>query len=141
MKDVTHIERANVPWRKERETECGLDASKHPTWSRAETDDKIKELGVVRLSLQTCMTCYQTYSRHSTWDVDPASCVQRLVGRASLRFGRTPENVAIAAELRAIGVLVEHHRAEFDQLVADLLSAVDLQSRRAQKAARRRHGL
>lgn len=54
MKDITHIERSPLPWRPERATECGLDATRHPTWTRAEAQAKHKELGAQRFSLFVC---------------------------------------------------------------------------------------
>lgn len=134
MKDITHIQRANLPWRDERVTECGLDASRHPTWSRAEVQAKQKKLGKQRLAMLTCMTCLSTYERHTSWEEDPASCMLRHAQGNTRRWVRnpSPEQRAFSDELRAIAMLVEAHREEFDSILADLRDVVDLSQARRQ---------
>lgn len=132
MKDLTHIERSPLPWRPERATECGLDATKHPTWSRDEAQAKQQEMGKQRFSLFVCMTCMGTASRHYTWEDDPASCLVRHAQPMALgvyRRDHTEEKRRFADELRAIAALIEAHRDEFDALVHDLGDVVDLRRR------------
>lgn len=119
--DITHIERSPLPWRPERSTECGLDATRHPTWTRDEAAKLAKDLGRQRFSMIVCMTCFGTADRHSTWEEDPASCMVRHAQRMTQRWGReyAPEKRRFADELRAIATLVERHRDEFDALVGD----------------------
>lgn len=140
MKDITHIERPNLPWRNECSTECGLDAVKHPTWTRAEAIAKFKELGRQRFSLFVCMTCFNTANRHSTWEEDPASCMLRYCEKHSMRWRRDDdgEHRHFADELRALAMLVEAHRAEFDELVGGLGDATDLSALRTAKQAAKR---
>lgn len=121
IRDITHIIRSNVPWRSEVVTECGLDATKHPAWSRDEAIAKARELGAQRFSLFVCMNCKSTAERHATWAQDPASCLSRYTEKYQIRWrGESPEARLFNDELRAIALLVEAHRAEFDDLVAGL---------------------
>ena len=136
VKDITHIERANLPWHSERLTECGLDAEIHPTWTRAEVTERAHEWGVQRLSFSVCMTCWGTFERHSSWEDDPASCMVRHAMGQTLKWGgRTPEKIAFANELRALAALAERHRDEFDALCRDLGDVVDLRARAASRRA------
>jgi hypothetical protein len=138
VKDITHIERPNLPWRNERRTECGLDAERHPTWTRAEAVAKFKELGQQRFSLFVCMTCKGTAERHATWEDDPASCMARY---ARPVLGNADDaHRLICAELRAIALLVEAHRDEFDAVLADLGTATDLTAVRTARRAAGRFG-
>ena len=135
MKDITHIERSPLPWRPERATECGLDATRHPTWTRDDAKSKRKEMGRQRFSLFCCMTCLSTMERHSTWEEDPASCLVRHAQPMALsrwgRRGETKEEVRrFADELRAIAALIERHREEFDALVGDYGDVVNLMDAR-----------
>ena len=141
MKDLTHIERSPLPWRPERATECGLDATEHPTWTREEAVAKRADLGAQRFSLFACMTCTSTFDRHSTWEIDPASCLVRHAAPMALsRWGRhlegDEEKRRFADELRAIAALIDAHREEFDALVESLGDVVDLGSRRRKRGAR-----
>ena len=136
MKDITHIERSPLPWRPERATECGLDATRHPTWTREEAQAKAKELGRQRFSLFVCMTCMGTAERHSTWEDDPASCLVRHAERMTLRWPSReadPDKRRFADELRAIAALIDAHREEFDALVRGLGEIVDLKDARRRK--------
>jgi hypothetical protein len=139
MGDITHIERSNLPWHDdERVTECGLDAAKHPTWSRAAAVATCKEMGKQRFSLFVCMTCMSTAERHSTWEEDPASCMGRYTEGRSLRWRSDDEGaIRFANELRAIALLIEAHRDEFDEAVAALGATRSLDG---QRAARRYGG-
>lgn len=133
MKDITHIERTVLPWRSEKATECGLDASRHPTWTREEAIAKAKELGSQRFSMFACMTCCNTMQRHpASWQDDPASCLVRHAEPMTMRWGRedTGEKRRFADELRAISMLIETHRDEFDALVESLGEVVDLSQQR-----------
>lgn len=140
MKDITHIERSPLPWRPERATECGLDATRHPTWTREEAVAKAKELGTQRFSLFVCMTCMQTAERHYGWDADPAACLVRHAQPMTLKYGRDPdgEKRRFADELRAIAALVAAHREEFDELVRGYAEVVDLKEARRERQTRER---
>lgn len=135
-----HIERSRLPWHDERKTECGLDPSTMPTWTRDEAIAQSRKLGRQRFSLFCCMTCAHTVERHATWDQDPASCLVRFAERNTLRrWGGYTENedaARFAAELRAIAALIEAHRDEFDETVAGLLDTTSLDAARTAKQAR-----
>lgn len=133
--DLTHIERPSLPWRPERKTECGLDAERHPTWTREQARRIAKELGKKRFSMHVCMTCQGTAERHATWEEDPASCmVRHAQGMTLTRWGQrreaSEEKRRFNDELRAIAALIAAHREEFDALVEDLGDVVDLSDRR-----------
>lgn len=136
--DVTHIERPPLPWRAERATECGLDADRHATWTREAAIAEMNKLGEQRFALFVCMTCWQTARRHSTWDENPVSCLERYC--LKFKWEREPEKARrrrFADELRAVGLLVEAHREEFDRLVDGLGDTSDLGDRRAARRYRR----
>lgn len=133
--DLTHIERPPLPWRPERKTECGLDADRHPTWTRDEARKLKDELGMRRFAMHVCMTCDTTADRHQMWEEDPASCIIRHAERMTLRWGRTKrgeEKRRFADELRAIATLIENHREEFDALVAEYGEVVHLKDAQRQ---------
>lgn len=136
--DLTHIERSSLPWRPEHKTECGLDASRHPTWTREEAAKLKNDLGSRRFSMHVCMTCDGTASRHQTWEEDPASCMVRhahpLV-RGWGGSGRPVEARRFADELRAIAGLIEAHRDEFDALVKSFGEVAHIDDARRQAAA------
>jgi hypothetical protein len=138
MGDITHIERPSLPWRPERKTECGLDVTRHATWTRDEAVEIGKKLGRQRFSMHVCMTCMGTAERHATWEVDPASCLVRHASQMTLtRWGRsksaTDEQRHFADELRAIAALIEAHRDEFDALILSYGEVVDLTARRRER--------
>ena len=117
-------------------TECGIDAARYPTWTRDEAFAQLDKLGKQRFGLFVCMTCWGTAGRHSTWDVDPASCMVRHADRHTFSAKgrwRRDEAVQFAAELRALGLLVAAHRDEFDETVAGILAATPLTDARASK--------
>jgi hypothetical protein len=137
MKTITHIERSGLPWRAEQLTECGLDAPRHPTWTREEVVARYKEWGAQRLSLHVCMTCWSTFARHATWEDDPASCIVRHATPMTLRWGVPSEDKRrFADELRAIAALIAAHREEFDALVDSYAEVVDLKEVRRERNRR-----
>lgn len=138
MKDITHIQRPNLPWRSDQLTECKLDATRHPTWTRDEAIAKARELGQQRFAMVVCITCMNTANRHRTWDEDPASCLERYVG--SVWGMKDDESQRLDHELRAIAMLIEAHRDEFDATVADLAGAVSLGDLRTARRIRKAMG-
>lgn len=140
MKDITHIERSPLPWRPERATECGLDASRHPTWTREEAAEKQRALGTQRFSMFACMTCLNTAGRHAMWETDPASCMVRHAAPMAVGMWGFPQEAdhekrRFADELRAIAALIANHREEFDALVSGLGEVVDIDSARKARRA------
>ena len=118
---VDHILRPRLPWRSLSEapiTECGYDATKVKTVTRAEFFQRIKDLGKQRTAMLTCMTCSDTARRWGTWDDDPRRALHREIeweGRNSYwGSGRDDRGQRLKDELLAISALIEAHREEFD---------------------------
>ena len=123
---VDHILRPNLPWRSPDEsaiTECGYDASKVKTLTRAEFFNRQKDLGERRTAMLTCMTCSDTARRWGTWDDDPRLALQREIewerGSASSR-SRNDRGGRLRDELTAINALIKSHREEFVVLVNEI---------------------
>lgn len=123
--ELEHVRRPNLPWRTFDLTECGLDTDR-PVISRAELAAKWKAQGQQRAALTTCMTCLDTARRWPSWDEDPVRCL----GRETYGGRRGHEDV-FRAELRAIELLVEAYRDEFDQAVRDINAAPTLEAKQA----------
>lgn len=115
---VDHIARPRLPWRSSDAdiTECGYDASKVKTVSRAEFSDRLKNLGQQRTAMLMCMTCSDTASRWSDWESDPRQALDREISweRGERYRARTDRGYRLHDELRAIAALIEAHREEFD---------------------------
>ena len=123
---VDHILRPNLPWRSPDEgaiTECGYDASKVKTLTRAEFFNRQKDLGERRTAMFTCMTCSDTARRWGTWDDDPRLALQREIewerGSAYSR-SRNDRGGRLRDELTAINALIESHREECVVLVNEI---------------------
>ena len=132
---LEHVKRGHPPWRAAPGlTECGRNAGAYPVLDRDEFLAKIAEQGVQRAAMSTCMSCWHTVKRHSTWAISPQAVLSRECNEL---FGQRPDAL-IDCELRAIALLIEAHRGEFDELLASLsetVSIVDaIQTRRAKKA-------
>lgn len=120
MKDpVDHISRPALPWRNnvEAQTECGLNAAKVPTLSRDAYKNRLKDLGRQRAAMLTCMTCSTTSERHGTWESDPRMALAREI-EWECSWRRAERDTKLRDELDAIAVLIDHHRQEFDDLLA-----------------------
>lgn len=133
MSDVQrdHIRRLDLPWRELNLTECGRPVSDvAASISRDEIVARVKKDGIQRAAYSTCMTCLETVQRWPSWDQNPAQFLAREIGH----YGRPNEQ--IVRELRAIALLVEAHRDEFDGLVEGLQNTVDLAARRKAKRTR-----
>jgi hypothetical protein len=118
---VDHILRPSLPWRGDEAaiTECGFDASKVKTLTRAEFFARQKELGRQRTAMLTCMTCSDTAGRWGTWEDDPRRALEREI---TWEYGcgyraREDRGERLKNELLAIAALIEAHRAEFDASV------------------------
>lgn len=122
---VDHILRPCLPWRVGDEsaiTECGYDASKVKTLTRAEFFQRLKDFGRQRTAMLMCMTCSDTAGRWGTWDDDPRRAMEREI---TWEWGggyraRNDRGERLKDELLAIAALIEAHREEF----ADLVTAV-----------------
>lgn len=110
---VDHIIRPQLPWRTDAGiTECGYDASKVKTLTRAEFFARLKEMGQQRTALLTCMTCADTARRWGTWDDDPRKAVEREINWECGWRGRD-RGALLRDELLAIRALIEAHPDEF----------------------------
>lgn len=114
---VDHILRPQLPWRSgPGMTECGFDALKVKTLSRAEFVARLKDMGQQRTALLTCMTCSDTARRHGTWDDDPREALQREIAW-ECGWRRSDRGLQLRDELLAVAALIDAHRSEFDELV------------------------
>jgi hypothetical protein len=122
---VDHILRPRLPWRPADEgpiTECGYDATKVKTLTRAEFFQRRKDMGEQRTALLTCMTCSDTARRWGAWDDDPRLAMQREIEWERNRgyYSRGPDlrGSRLKDELTAINALIEAHRDEFTVLLS-----------------------
>lgn len=120
---VDHIVRPRLPWRDPNApaiTECGYDASKVKTLTRAEFFAREKEYGTQRNALLTCMTCRDTARRWGTWEDDPRLALDREItwerGESYWR-ARDDRGHLLKNELVAIAALIDAHKDEFTGLV------------------------
>lgn len=131
---LKHIERPALPWQTERLTECGRnpdDFREGLVLERTEVKRLLAEHGKQRVAFLLCMTCLNrsNYS-HDSWEDNPASVMRRHCERTG--WGSDP-TLPINVELRALALLVEAHREEFDQAIRDLQGAVPLAAARQKK--------
>lgn len=129
---LQHIERPRLPWQVERLTECGRDPEDFREGlviERPEVKRLLAAHGQQRVAFLICMTCLNRarYS-YDSWELNPASVMRRHCDRSG------GDGSAINVELRALALLVEAHRDEFDQAVRDLQGAVPLAAHRKQRA-------
>lgn len=115
---VDHIMRPQLPWRAgdAEITECGYDATKVKTLTRADFARRLKDLGMKRTAMLTCMTCVDTARNWGTWDDDPRHALQREITweHGGYCRARTDRGERLRDELLAIAALVDAHRDEFD---------------------------
>lgn len=136
---MEHVIRSRPPWRHGGDlTECGKPAAGLPVITRDAFLAKVRAQGKQRSALTTCMTCWNTASRHPSWDENP---VRSLVREASqyqwYPFQEMPEkSVTFRDELLAIAALIEAHRDEFDELLTGLGDTVRLDEKRRQRRLR-----
>jgi hypothetical protein len=115
-----HVLRAQLPWRTELQlTECGLSAAGSLAVITADRlHEVIKRIGVERARWQTCITCWQTASRHRVdWNQDPVKVMcreaewARAYGPGQIR--NHPAAELFRNELYAIAELVRRYPDEF----------------------------
>lgn len=120
---VDHILRPGLPWRSSDEraiTECGYDASKVRTLTRPEFYQRLKDLGMQRTAMMTCMTCSDAARRwRDSWNDDPRQAIEREI---TWEFGggyrpREDRGSRLKDELHAIAMLIEVHHDEFERLL------------------------
>lgn len=131
---ITHVARRDLPWRPAALTECGLPLAKHAAISADELDARIKKLGSQRQAMMTCMTCWSTsyrYGMDRSWN-GPA--ILTTLEREIQWARRHREGSPFMADLKAIEVLIQRHRAEFDELLEDQRETVSLAEERKARA-------
>ena len=131
---VEHILRELLPWQRgEAGTECGRPVAEFAAvLTRDQAIAKFRALGQTRATMTTCVTCAQTVDRHATWATNPAAALARVADRYVSRY--CPDKKAqrrFNDELRALALLAEAHREEFEELLAGLTGAVDLRQAQA----------
>jgi hypothetical protein len=133
---LKHIYRPLLPWQTVPLTECGRVASEvEECMTRPETKTLLNKIGRTRLHFVCCVTCVNRANYQvDSWEDDPAGVMSRHCDRGS----RRDPNSAISIELRALALLVEAHREEFDQAVTDLGESVSLSALRRERARRAR---
>lgn len=134
---LKHIERPRLPWQADYLTECGRradDFREGLVLGRVEVKALVAEHGKQRMTFLLCITCLNrsNYSFDS-WEVNPAAVMRRHCDRAG--SGSDPQ-MPLNVELRALALLVEAHREEFDQAVEALSSLDNLTAKRLAKRRR-----
>ena len=150
MKDpVDHIVRPTVPWRDPDLTQCGRSvADVAKVVSLDEARRRWRDQGEARASFTLCMTCVQTADRHRVdWDSNPIGIVSREAtaldyvwqsrGRREDHDQDLAQATRLTHELRAIAMLIDAHRDEFEAAVAGQSEVTDLGKIRADRDAAR----
>lgn len=132
---LDHVLRPALPWRDQNDvkTECGRALVGLSVLSRDAAQVKWKKQGQARAALTTCMTCLQTAQRWPSWDEDPA----RSLGREHLGAMWAEGDPRLNRELRAIALLIDAHREEFDATVRGLEDVGSLDDARKRKKGAR----
>jgi hypothetical protein len=138
---VDHIQRPSLPWRHPSDaiTECGYDASKVKTLTRAEFFQRLKDFGQQRTAILTCMTCSDTARRWKTWDEDPRLALDREIEweRGGHYYSeRNDRGQLLKDELTVIAGLIETHRQEFDESLSELKGRREWNEKKAALAER-----
>jgi hypothetical protein len=137
---VEHILRANLPWRPGDEmTECGRPVAEFASvLTRDQAIAKFRDLGKARALMTTCVTCAQTTDRHATWETNPAAVMARHCDSYGARWSSVAgaQERQLNDELRALALLAQAHREEFDQLLDGLTATGDLTAARRERQRR-----
>ena len=113
---LDHILRPALPWRESSTlTECGYTASKVKTISRDDFHHRLREYGIKRTAMLTCMTCSDAAKRWGTWSDDPRQAVGREITWEVLRI--PSRGTALLDDLKAIAALIDDHPDEFRELL------------------------
>jgi hypothetical protein len=84
-----------------------------------------QQWGQVRTALLVCMACFETARRWKSWDEDPIDGLKRVI------YSESSAAALLRCELRALAMLAEKYRQEFDKLVAGVGKVVQLSDRRS----------
>ena len=135
---LTHIARPPLPWRESGKTICGHPVGQYVDGlviNLADAHAAARRLGQQRFALTHCMTCASNARNWSTWEDNPRARLAREMGH----LGMTKAEPIVEHELRAIALLIEAHRDEFDDLVQSYTSG-DVVTLRRSRAKRVRRG-
>ena len=133
---LKHIIRTGLPWREATKTVCGKPVTQYAPGlviSIEEARTLVRQYGQQRAAFLMCMTCINHVSNWTTWERDPVARMARECER-----GWGDPDPLVVAELRAIGILVERYRVDFDEVVAgivagDVVQFSDLRKQRDQR--------
>jgi hypothetical protein len=119
---VDHILRPKLPWRTDDAaiTECGYDASKVKTLSRDDFFSRIKNLGIQRVTMLTCMTCSSTAQRWPTWEEDPRKALEREIAWEGGSWRFEDRGSCLKIELLAIAALINAFPQEFADRINEI---------------------
>lgn len=129
---LDHVLRFEPPWRDARKTVCGRPVA--DVASVVERDvllAKVRDQGKQRASFTTCMTCWDRAQYAQPWDFAPSSVLNREVRHSG--YASTRQDAELDREMRALTLLWEEHREEFDAIMQGLGEVNDLAEHRAQK--------
>ena len=132
-----HIARPRLPWRAAKEptfTECGCDASKVKTITREEHLIRVKNYGRQRTAILTCMTCFHTAERWSTWEEDPRQAMEREIQwEGSGNYRKAERGTRLFDELLTIAALIKSHPDEFQRLLTVTLQRREWNERKTKE--------
>ena len=102
--------------------------------TRDEAKARWKAVGANRARYEFCSTCVDTVNRHAEFEEDPLEAALRMPNR----WQAEDKGARARAELRAVAMLIDAHRAEFTEAVESLLATASLSEARTDRAYRRR---
>lgn len=137
---LEHILRTPLPWQRPTEalTECGkraIDVAASIDFD--EYKAKVKNQGIQRAGLSTCMTCTgRTDCREMhDWSSSPSGALRRAIEREPWHRPGTDPSL-LDRELLALAALAEAHRIEFEAYVSGLEQTTSLAAARARRGRR-----
>lgn len=141
---LDHIERSVPPWQRDRFTECGRFVRDVVSIKTAdEIRAKVAKVGKQRAAFSTCMTCAERWRSHDGWEANPIAVVHRSTERGQwssyfVRGEKDARSERVREELRAVALLVERHREEYDKALEDMKGTSSLAQARQAKRGRAR---
>lgn len=123
---IMHVRRRSLPWREATLTECGLPADQHPSLSPADHAARVRRYGEQRTALMTCQTCWYTSQRYDSAQRSWLGPEVLTALDREIEWARRHRDAQLHADLMAIEVLINRHRAEFDELIEDQRQTVRL---------------
>lgn len=133
---LRHLERIAPPWAAERMTICGRELDDVGAWLPFEDARAlVGKVGQRRAQFLFCQTCLSRHSFNAKtplrWEREPAQVTADWAQRAG--WSGTRDGGRIAAELLALGDLVEQHREDYERHLAIRQTPDTLAERRAAK--------